>query len=174
MRLVLDWDGTVTEIDGLDLALREFGDVGVYAKHEALLGRGLTLHEVIAGEFRTVRAPLDEVTQWARENTRLRPGFVELARARRPIVVSSGFHELIEPVLEREGLELEVRANRVEPRPEGWDGAVPGRRAVLRLRRAVQAADRARPRLVRLRRGRLLGPLRRRRREPRLRAPRAG
>jgi 2-hydroxy-3-keto-5-methylthiopentenyl-1-phosphate phosphatase len=119
--LVLDWDGTVTEIDGLDLALREFGDEGVYAKHEALLGRGLTLHEVIAGEFRTVRAPLEDVTQWARENTRLRPGFVELARARRPIVVSSGFHELIEPVLEREGLELEVRANRVEPRPEGWN-----------------------------------------------------
>ena len=52
VRLVLDWDGTVTEIDGLDLALREFGDEGVYAKHEALLGRGLTLHEVIAGEFR--------------------------------------------------------------------------------------------------------------------------
>jgi 2-hydroxy-3-keto-5-methylthiopentenyl-1-phosphate phosphatase len=119
--LVLDWDGTVTEIDGLDLALREFGDEGVYERHEALLGRGLTLHEVIAGEFRTVRAPLDEVTQWARENTRLRPGFVELARARRPIVVSSGFHELIEPVLEREGLELEVRANRVEARPEGWN-----------------------------------------------------
>jgi 2-hydroxy-3-keto-5-methylthiopentenyl-1-phosphate phosphatase len=120
VRLVLDWDGTVTEIDGLDLALREFGDEGVYERHEALLGRGLTLHEVIAGEFRTVRATLDEVTQWARENTRLRSGFVELARARGPIVVSSGFHELIEPVLEREGLELEVRANRVAARPEGW------------------------------------------------------
>jgi 2-hydroxy-3-keto-5-methylthiopentenyl-1-phosphate phosphatase len=121
MRLVLDWDGTVTAVDGLDLALREFGDEGVYERHEALLGRGLTLHEVIAGEFRTVRAPLEEVTAWARENTRLRPGFVELARARRPVVVSSGFHELIEPVLEREGLELEVRANRVVARPEGWE-----------------------------------------------------
>jgi 2-hydroxy-3-keto-5-methylthiopentenyl-1-phosphate phosphatase len=120
VELVLDWDGTVTEVDGLDLALREFGDVGVYAEHEARLGRGLTLHEVIAGEFRTVRAPLDEVSAWARENTRLRPGFVEVARARRPIVVSSGFHELIEPVLEREGLVLEVRANRVEPDAAGW------------------------------------------------------
>ena len=55
-----------------------------------------------------------------RENARLRPGFGEFAREHRPLVVSSGFHELIEPVLEREGLELEVRANRLDPRPDGW------------------------------------------------------
>ena len=120
MHLVLDWDGTVTAVDGLDLALREFGDENVYEEHEALLGQQLTLHEVIAGEFRTVRAPLDEVQAWARANTELRDGFVELARARNPVVVSSGFHELIEPVLAREGLELEVRANRVDARPDGW------------------------------------------------------
>jgi 2-hydroxy-3-keto-5-methylthiopentenyl-1-phosphate phosphatase len=50
----------------------------------------------------------------------LRAGFAELARKHRPLIVSSGFHELIEPVLEREGLELEVRANRLDPRPDGW------------------------------------------------------
>jgi 2-hydroxy-3-keto-5-methylthiopentenyl-1-phosphate phosphatase len=55
-----------------------------------------------------------------RENARLRAGFPELARRHRPLIVSSGFHELIEPVLEREGLELEVRANRLDPRPDGW------------------------------------------------------
>jgi 2-hydroxy-3-keto-5-methylthiopentenyl-1-phosphate phosphatase len=47
------------------------------------------------------------------------PGFHELA-ARDPIVLSSGFHELIEPVLAREGVSLAVRANRVEPRADGW------------------------------------------------------
>ena len=37
-------------------------------------------------------------------------------------MVSSGFHELIEPVLEREGVlgRVELRANRVEARPDGW------------------------------------------------------
>jgi len=35
-------------------------------------------------------------------------------------VISAGFHELIEPVLEREGVELEVLANRVDARPDGW------------------------------------------------------
>ena len=120
MHVVLDWDGTVTEVDGLHLVLLEFGDDEIYEAHEARLGRDLTLHEVIAGEFRAIRAPLDDVVAWMRENVRLRPGFSELAHARSPLIVSSGFHELIEPLLEREGLDLRVRANRIEPRPDGW------------------------------------------------------
>ena len=120
MKLVLDWDGTVTDGDGLHLVLLEFGDQAIYEEHESRLGRELTLHEVIAGEFRTVRAPLHEVAAWVRENVRLRPGFVELARTHRPLIVSSGFHELIEPLLDREGLDLDVRANRLDPAPGGW------------------------------------------------------
>lgn len=120
MRLVLDWDGTVTEGDGLHHVLLEFGDPQIYEAHEARLGRELTLHEVIAGEFRTVRAPVGEVVAWVRENVRVRPGFRELAERHGPLIVSSGFHELIDPVLEREGLELEVRANRLDPRQDGW------------------------------------------------------
>jgi 2-hydroxy-3-keto-5-methylthiopentenyl-1-phosphate phosphatase len=120
VKLVLDWDGTVTDGDGLHLVLLEFGDQDIYEAHEARLGDELTLHEVIAGEFRSVHAPLEEVATWVRENVRLRPGFRELAELHRPLIVSSGFRELIEPVLEREGLELEVRANRLDPRPDGW------------------------------------------------------
>lgn len=121
-RLVLDWDGTVTERDTLDLVLQEFGDPEIYERVEAELGRTLTLNEVIEQEFETVTAPLEEVVPWLLQHVRIRPGFAELARARRPLIVSSGFHELIEPVLEREGLldEVELRANRVETRPDGW------------------------------------------------------
>jgi 2-hydroxy-3-keto-5-methylthiopentenyl-1-phosphate phosphatase len=119
-RVVLDWDGTVTEVDGLHLVLLEFGDEAVYEAHEARLGRELTLHEVIAGEFRSVHAPLPEVAAWMREHARVRAGFADFAREHDPLVVSSGFHELIEPVLEREGVELDVRANRLDPAPDGW------------------------------------------------------
>ena len=66
MRAVVDWDGTATEIDGLHLVLVEFGDDEIYEAHEARLGRELTLHEVIAGEFTSVRAPLPEVVAWVR------------------------------------------------------------------------------------------------------------
>ena len=123
MRLVLDWDGTVTERDTLDLVLQEFGDVEIYERVEGELERGtMTLNEVIAAEFATVTAPLGDVVPYVLEHARVRPGFAELARARRPLVVSSGFHELIEPLLEREGVlgAVELRANRVEARPDGW------------------------------------------------------
>lgn len=120
LRMVIDWDGTVTEVDSLHLVLIEFGDVAIYEAAEERLGRELTLREVIALEFESVHAPLAEVVAWVRDNVQMRAGFVDFARSRRPLVVSSGFRELIEPVLEREGLELEVRANSLEPRPDGW------------------------------------------------------
>jgi 2-hydroxy-3-keto-5-methylthiopentenyl-1-phosphate phosphatase len=122
VRLVLDWDGTVTEVDTLHLVLEEFGDREIYAQVEDALGRSMTLNEVIAAEFETVTAPLDEVVGWLLENTRIRPGFAELVRERRPLIVSSGFHEAIEPLLEREGVldAVELRANRLDARPDGW------------------------------------------------------
>ena len=122
-RVVLDWDGTVTERDTLDLVLQEFGDKAIYERVEAELEDGrMTLNEVIEQEFQTVTAPLDEVVPWLLDRVRIRPGFAELARAHRPLIVSSGFRELIEPVLEQEGLldQVELRANRVEARPDGW------------------------------------------------------
>jgi 2-hydroxy-3-keto-5-methylthiopentenyl-1-phosphate phosphatase len=118
--LVLDWDGTVTEVDGLHMVLLEFGDVRAYLQAEEDLGRRQTLHEVIALEFSTVQAPLPAVVDWLVENVRVRPGFAELVERFRPLVVSSGLHELIEPVLAREGVEVELLANRVEARPDGW------------------------------------------------------
>jgi 2-hydroxy-3-keto-5-methylthiopentenyl-1-phosphate phosphatase len=120
LKLVLDWDGTVTERDSLVQAIEQFGDVAVYEETEERLGRDLTLHEVIAMEVATIRAPLDEVTAWVREHVVVRAGFRELAEAYRPLILSSGLRELIEPVLAREGVELEVRANEVDPRPKGW------------------------------------------------------
>ena len=123
MRLVLDFDGTVTERDTLDLVLERFGDAEVYERAEAELDAGrMTLNEVISAEFATVTAPLDEVVAYVR---RARARAARLRRARpdaAPLVVSSGFHELIEPLLEREGVldAVELRANRVDARPDGW------------------------------------------------------
>jgi 2-hydroxy-3-keto-5-methylthiopentenyl-1-phosphate phosphatase len=120
VRLVLDWDGTVTEVDTLHLVLERFGDLSAYREAEEALGRSLTLNEVIAVEFATVGAELAEVVAFVVENARIRRGFGEVAERHRPLILSSGFHELIEPVLAREGVELEVVANRIEADPGGW------------------------------------------------------
>jgi 2-hydroxy-3-keto-5-methylthiopentenyl-1-phosphate phosphatase len=67
-----------------------------------------------------VYAPLDEVVRFLVAEARVRPGFRELVERHRPTVLSSGSHELIEPVLAREGIDVEVIANRLEPGDDGW------------------------------------------------------
>jgi len=119
VRLFVDWDGTITVRDSLVQVIHEFGDASLLAELEPRVGVDLTLHEEIALEFDAVRTSLDEVVEWVTENVEVRPGLAELAELR-PVVVSAGFYELIEPVLRREGIQLEVLANRVDARPDGW------------------------------------------------------
>lgn len=119
MRLFVDWDGTITVQDSLVQVIHEFGDPAILAELEPRVGVDLTLHEEIALEFEAVTSPLDEVVEWVLENVDVRPGLAELAELE-PVIVSAGFQELIEPVLRREGIELEVLANRVEARSDGW------------------------------------------------------
>jgi 2-hydroxy-3-keto-5-methylthiopentenyl-1-phosphate phosphatase len=124
--IAVDFDGTVTEMDLLDTIARDFGDPVVYAEVDRGLDEGtLTLREVITREFEPVRSPLQEVVDWELEQVRVRGGFrefVALAKKKgwRVVIVSSGFHELIEPILEREGVEVELHANHVDPSTEGW------------------------------------------------------
>ncbi len=120
MHVVLDWDGTVTDGDTLHVAIEQFGDRDVFIEMESEIGRRLTLREVIAVEMATIRAPLQEVVAFLAENIALRPGFAELVARWNPTVVSMGFHELIEPLLERDGVEVQLVANRLDPRPDGW------------------------------------------------------
>lgn len=118
--LVVDWDGTVTAGDTLHAAIAEFGDTDVFVAMEAEIGRRLTLQEVIAVEMATISAPLEEVVAFLVRNVPLRAGFPEFVEHRDPLVLSMGFHELIEPLLERDGIEVRVVANRLDVRPDGW------------------------------------------------------
>jgi HAD superfamily phosphoserine phosphatase-like hydrolase len=177
--LVIDFDGTVTEDDLLDAIALGFGDPAVYQVVEDGLDTGaMPLREVITREFRPVRAPLEEVVDWVLEHARVRRGFRELVQEMQEAgwqvhIVSSGFHELIEPVLERERVDVELHANRVDARPDGWrvewrypdDCAECGESC-----KAGAAAGRVR----RLRGRRLLRSLRRRRGRPGLRDQGAG
>jgi 2-hydroxy-3-keto-5-methylthiopentenyl-1-phosphate phosphatase len=133
--LVLDFDGTITEVDLLQDVSRRFGDPDVVREVEGSLAEGqISLQEEITREFAPVRTPLEEVVSWVLAQVRIRPGFRELVDLAHQsdwpvLVLSSGFHELIEPVLAREGVEAEVKANRLDARPDGWrvlwrDGSV--------------------------------------------------
>ena len=119
--IIVDWDGTATTEDTLIRAMEEFGDGQVYLDASAALKRGeITLHEEIRRDAEGIKAPLEEVQAWLVEHMELRAGFHEFAAEHHPLIVSSNFRQLIDPILEREGVELEVRANDVEWNPNGW------------------------------------------------------
>lgn len=121
MNVVLDWDGTVTVRDTLLMVIYEFGDPTIEDELDAALAAGTMTHRaVMEAEFATVRAPLDDVVAFVVANAELRPGFHELVERFDPLILSSSFHETIEPVLAREDVAARVRANRVDPSPEGW------------------------------------------------------
>jgi 2-hydroxy-3-keto-5-methylthiopentenyl-1-phosphate phosphatase len=114
VRLVLDWDGTCTVQDSLVAAVHALGDPTVYERDFASYG------EALAAEVGTLRATAAEAERWALENVEVREGLHELVAAHAPLVASSGLPQLIRPVLEREGIDVELRSNDAVPSPEGW------------------------------------------------------
>jgi 2-hydroxy-3-keto-5-methylthiopentenyl-1-phosphate phosphatase len=103
------------------MVLERFGDWEECKRlGDQLFAGEITLHEEIDRQFATVTAPLEEVVAWVLENVRVRPGLPELVERFRPLVVSSGLHELIDPMLAREGVEVELLANRAVASPQGW------------------------------------------------------
>jgi 2-hydroxy-3-keto-5-methylthiopentenyl-1-phosphate phosphatase len=118
VQLVLDWDGTITVRDSLVAAIHALGDPSVYEGgiQESFASYG----EALAAEVATLRVSADEAAAWAVENVEVSPGFHELVERYRPIIVSSGLPQLILPVLEREGVDVELRSNDAEVRPDGW------------------------------------------------------
>jgi 2-hydroxy-3-keto-5-methylthiopentenyl-1-phosphate phosphatase len=132
MRLVLDWDGTVTVSDTMDMVVREFGDGSLvdrfsdaFVDDEKPLP--VTLQHVIESELGTITASLDEVVEWLLDRVEVRPGFVELARRERPLLLSSNLRQLIEPVLAQVGVEADLVANElVSDGRAGWRIAFEG------------------------------------------------
>jgi 2-hydroxy-3-keto-5-methylthiopentenyl-1-phosphate phosphatase len=119
-RLVVDWDGTVTVRDSQWMLIERFGDWDLFQETSAALGKSLTLREVLQLEVGSISVPFDEALEFLLQEVEVRPGFRELVRRFRPLVLSSGFAETIEPILERERIEVEFAANRLDPAPDGW------------------------------------------------------
>jgi 2-hydroxy-3-keto-5-methylthiopentenyl-1-phosphate phosphatase len=120
VKLVLDWDGTVTVRDTQWMLLERFGDPSVFDRTEGGLGTTLSFRDVMETQLATIAAPLDEAVAFLVAEAEVRAGFRELAARYDPLVLSSGFHETIAPILAREGVAVDVRANRLDTRPGGW------------------------------------------------------
>jgi 2-hydroxy-3-keto-5-methylthiopentenyl-1-phosphate phosphatase len=132
MQLVLDWDGTVTVADTMDLIVREFGDAELVDNFsDSFVDDSqplpVTLQHVIESELATVATPLEEVVAWLLERVELRSGFAELAKRERLILLSSNVRQLIEPVLDHFGVEADLVANELlSDDSSGWRIRVDG------------------------------------------------
>jgi 2-hydroxy-3-keto-5-methylthiopentenyl-1-phosphate phosphatase len=118
--MVLDWDGTVTVHDTQWMLLERFGDRELFERLEGTLGTTHSYREVMELEVGTITVPLAEAVAFLVAEAKVRAGFRSLVERFRPLVLSSGFHETIDPLLAREGVQVEVVANRLDPRPDGW------------------------------------------------------
>jgi 2-hydroxy-3-keto-5-methylthiopentenyl-1-phosphate phosphatase len=116
--LVLDWDGTCTARDSLVAAIHDLGDPSVY--DGAFQDKFGSYGEALAAEVATLRVSPEEAAAWAVANVELRPGLHELIARYHPVIVSSGLPQLILPVLEREGIDVELRSNDAVPSADGW------------------------------------------------------
>jgi 2-hydroxy-3-keto-5-methylthiopentenyl-1-phosphate phosphatase len=124
-KIVIDWDGTVTEEDTLSSALRHFVPAATLdpltARVDTALAEGrMTLQEVMDAEFSAMNAPVAAVADYIVEHARVRPGFADFVKAFNPLILSTSFHETIEPILAREGVTATVRAGHVTATSEGW------------------------------------------------------
>src|SRR5207247_1186353 len=78
LKLVLDWDGTVTVRDSQWMLLEEFGDRKIFEATEGALGTALSYRDVMEQQVATIRAPLAEAVAFLVENVEVRAGFREL------------------------------------------------------------------------------------------------
>ena len=135
MLLLLDFDGTLTDHDTLDLLVAEHAPAIWLEAEQALTDGTMTLNEVIAFEFAHVHSTLDEALAVLRARVALRPGLEELITFCRerfidPVVVSSGFVEVIEPMLAWGGVMLPVVAHSAAFSPDGTTDHVPRARGL--------------------------------------------
>ena len=97
---------------------------GAFESH--LRDRAMTLREVLAAEASLITCSFEEADAYLAEQTRFDPAFAAFVQRARTMdasvtILSSGVQPLIESALRRNGIEgVPVRANGVDPRPDGW------------------------------------------------------
>jgi 2-hydroxy-3-keto-5-methylthiopentenyl-1-phosphate phosphatase len=107
--IVCDFDGTVTARDTNSYLANTFAPAEQASLEGKLFSRELSLREVLSAQHGAITVGSDAVVE-ACLTIPLRPGFAELlegARARgdRFVLLSSGFRQLIEPMLAHAGFE---------------------------------------------------------------------
>lgn len=127
MRVFVDYDGTITDLDTFDALVSEFAGSDAWQRLEDDLQAGaLTLRQALAAHTRLLRCTLDEADAFVERATRFDPSFAPFVhRCERegvPLtILSSGLGPLISRALERNGLHrVELVSNDATAHADGW------------------------------------------------------
>ncbi len=124
MLLAIDFDGTLCEQDTVDWFSAHYAPE-VFADADRRLAAGeIDLDTCLQLQVAPIRVPESELVAFLVETVRIRPGADELVafcseRGVEPVLVSSGFENLMRPILAANGLDLPISAHAVDCGPEG-------------------------------------------------------
>ena len=124
MLLAIDFDGTLCEQDTVDWFSAHWAP-GVFAEADRRLMAGeIDLDTCLQLQVAPITQSEDEVVAFLVETIRVRPGAHELVafcaeRGIEPVIVSSGFENLMRPILAANGLDLPISAHAVDCGPGG-------------------------------------------------------
>ena len=132
MLLAIDFDGTLCEQDTVDWFSAHFAPEAFAEADRRLAAGEIDLDTCLALQVAPITVPEDELVAFLVETVRVRPGVHELVafcaeHGVEPVLVSSGFENLMRPILEANGLDLPVYAHAVVFEPDGMRVAFRGR-----------------------------------------------
>jgi 2,3-diketo-5-methylthio-1-phosphopentane phosphatase len=124
---LVDFDGTITDLDTFDVLVRRFASDAVFHETERGLRHGsVTLRDVMQHQASFVRGTFDEVAALLAREVAIDPTFrpfVERCRAHDiPVtIVSSGIEPIVRGRMAEIGLDdLPIIANGIDANPSGW------------------------------------------------------
>ncbi|MBT3941358.1 MAG: MtnX-like HAD-IB family phosphatase [Chloroflexi bacterium] len=102
--VVCDFDDSAAECNAAQLLLAQFAGPEAESVQEAYRSGSLPFREYQEQMFNTVTAPVEQLSEYAADNVRLRSGFAEAVKAARSkggefMIASAGVDFYIEPVL---------------------------------------------------------------------------
>ncbi|MHB8462137.1 MAG: HAD-IB family phosphatase [Vulcanimicrobiaceae bacterium] len=128
MRILVDFDGTITDRDGFDLLSRHHAGPQRWERLDrAFLAGTITLRDVLSAQARCITGTLDDARAYLDATTIVDPTFgafvdrcVDAGHVVR--IVSSGVRQLIDASLAEHGIYgVEVAANAAIVKADGWE-----------------------------------------------------
>ncbi len=124
MLLVIDFDGTLCVQDAVDDFSDHFDPAGFAAAATAFDAGEIALNECLERQVAGIDRPIDEILAYMLEAIDLRDGVPELLawcadREVEPVVLSSGFVNLMEPFLAARGIAVPVVGHLLAETPDG-------------------------------------------------------